>query len=338
MDIKLNKEIYVDLYKYLKISRRFGEKIVELGNIGEIPGFIHSAVGMEASGVGICYALQKADIVVPTHRKPAQLLTKGANIKYMMAEYMGKASGYNHGKGGELHCSPDLKTGVMSVESQVAVGLVPIACGIALASKFRKENRVVVSFYGDGGANEGAVHESMNMAAVFDLPVLFVCDNNGFAVTTPSSDSSKLENLSERANSYGFSGKTIDGMDVINVFETAKEIIEKIREGSGPFLLECKTYRFHGHYSGEDLLRLDYRTKEELESWKARCPVKSCRKDLIDEKICSQDELDKIDRAVEAELDEAVEFARNSKYPEPEDALKDMYASEYEGIPDKGWV
>jgi pyruvate dehydrogenase E1 component alpha subunit len=338
MKVELNKNIYIDLYRNLKIARRFGEKIIELGNTGEIPGFIHSAVGMEAPGVGICYAMQKDDIVVPTHRKPAQLLTKGADIKYMMAEYMGKATGFNHGKGGELHCSPDLETGVMSVESQVAVGLVPISCGIALASKLRNENRVVVSFYGDGGANEGAVHESMNMAAVFNLPVLFVCDNNQYAVTTPAENSSKLKNLSKRADSYGFSGKTIDGMDVIDIYSTAKEIIEKIRKGSGPFLLECKSYRFHGHYSGEDLRKLEYRTKEEIEFWKSRCPVKLCSEYLIEKGICNKEELDEIDESVESTVAEAVEFARNSKYPEPEDALKDMYATEYEGIPDKGWV
>ena len=338
MDKKLDKKIYLDLYKNLKISRRFGEKIIELGNTGEIPGFIHSAVGMEAPGVGICYELKKEDIVVPTHRKPAQLLTKGADIKFMMAEYMGKATGYNHGKGGELHCSPDLITGVMSVESQVAVGLVPIACGIALASKLRNENRVVVSFYGDGGANEGAVHESMNMAAIFNLPVLFVCDNNQYAVTTPASSSSKLKNLSERAGAYGFSGMTIDGMDVLNIFLTSKEIIEKIRGGNGPFLLECKSYRFHGHYSGEDLRKLDYRTDKEIESWKSRCPVRLCHENLIKERICNMDELDEIDKSVEAMVNDAVEFARNSKYPDPEDALKDMYASAYDGIPDKGWV
>jgi len=335
---ELDKDTCTGLYKNLRLSRRFGEKIIELGNIGEIPGFIHSAVGMEAPGVGICYALQKEDIVVPTHRKPAQLITKGADIKYMMAEYMGKASGYNHGKGGELHCSPDLESGIMAVESQVAVGLVPIACGIALASKLRNEKRVVVSFYGDGGANEGAVHESMNMASIFNLPVLFVCDNNQYAVTTPATKSSKLKNLSDRAASYGFSGTTIDGMDVVNIFITAREILDSIRNGKGPFLLECKSYRFHGHYSGEDLRKLEYRSREEIEFWKSRCPVNLCRNYLADKKICSRDELDEIDRSVEDMINEAVEFARTSKYPEPGDALKDMYATEYEGIPDRGWV
>jgi len=338
MAIELNKKVYLDLYKYVKLARRFSEKIVELGNTGEIPGFLHPAVGMEATGVGICYALQKEDMVLPTHRKPAQLIAKGADVKYMMAEYMGKATGYNKGKGGELHCSPDLEIGVMSVESQVAIGILPIAGGIALSNKLRNEKRVTVAFYGDGGANEGAVHETMNMAAIFNLPILFVCDNNGYAVTTSSKYSTKLENLSERASSYGFSGKTIDGMDVINIYKAAKEIIEKIREGGGPFLLECKSYRYHGHYTGEDILKLQYRTKEEVEYWRSRCAVKVCQEYLTGEKICSEKELNEINELVESMINEAVEFGRNSKYPDPEDALKDMYASEYNGIPDKGWV
>lgn len=338
MNIKLNKKICLDLYKNLKLARRFAEKIIELANRGEIPGFLHSAVGMEAPGVGVCYALKKEDIVVPTHRKPAHLITRGADIKYMMAEYMGKVTGYNKGKGGELHCTPEFETGVIAVEAQVSVGQAPIAGGIALANKLRGEKRVTVVFYGDGGANEGAVHETMNMASIWNLPILFVCDNNKYAVTTSTSYSSKLENLSQRASAYGFSGITVDGMDVIKIYKNAKEIIEKIRKGSGPFILECKSYRYHGHYTGEEILKLKYRTKDEIEYWKSRCPVKMCYKYLIDEKICSSEELNEIDNLVEAAINDAVEFGRNSKYPEPEDALKDMYASEYEGIPDKGWV
>ena len=335
---KNNKKFYLEMYKNLKLAREFAEKVLELGNLGEIPGFLHSASGMEAVGVGVCMALKEEDIVVPTHRKPAQLISKGAEVKYMMAEYMGKIDGYNKGKGGELHCSPDMSTGVMSVASQVAVGSVPIAAGIALADKLSKKKTVTVAFYGDGGANEGAVHETMNMAAILNLPILFVCENNKYAVSTSIDYASKINNLSERAKAYGFSGITIDGMDVLTIYEKTKELIEKIRLESSPFILECKTYRYHGHFTGERFLDLKYRTKEEVEYWQKKDPVKCFAKKLLENYGFSNDEINRINETVEKLIDEAVEFARGSKYPEPIDALDDMYATEYEGLPDKGWI
>ena len=333
-----NKDLYKKMYRNLKLARVFSEKILELGNKGEVPGFLHSAIGMEAVGVGVCMASKKKDIVLPTHRKPAQLITKGAEVKYMMAEYMGKVDGYNKGKGGEIHCSPDLNIGVMSVESQIAVGIMPIAGGIALANKLRGNNNVTIAFYGDGGANEGATHETMNMAAIWDLPILFVCEHNKYAVSTSADYSSKLENLSERARAYDFSGITIDGMDVLKVYNAAKEIIEKIRSGGGPFILECKTYRYHGHYTGEEFLKLKYRTKEEIDYWRSKDPIMNFKEKLLKSQEFKENEIEKIDQSIDTLMEEAVKFARDSEYPEPGDAFKDMYATEYKNIPDKGWI
>ena len=331
MSDSISKDIYLKMYRNLRLARRFAEKIVELGNLGEIPGFLHSAIGMEAPGVGVGMALEEQDILIPTHRKPAQLITRGADIKLMMAEYMGKVTGYNKGKGGELHCSPGLEeTGVMSVEAQVSVGTLPIAGGIALANKLRNEKRVTVVFYGDGGSNEGAVHETMNMASIWNLPILFVCDNNKYAVTTSIEYSAKIKDLSQRAVAYGFDGLTVDGMDVIEVYKNAKEIVEKIRKGSGPFILETKSYRFQGHYTGEEIMNLKYRDKEEVKKWMERCPLKVCKERLLKQKTCLEKELSDIDNKVENLINMAVEFGRASKFPEPEDAIKDMYATVYE--------
>ena len=331
-----SKENLLNIYKNLKLGRRFEEKVIELGDLNEIRGPIHPSIGMEAVGVGVCLALNEKDIIVPTHRGIPAIIAKGADIKYMFAELMGRANGCNQGKGGTMHIS-DLSIGVIGADSIVSGG-VPIALGAALVSKLRNSKKVTVAFYGDGGSNQGVVHETMNMAAIWDLPIIFVCENNQYAVSTSVKYSTKIENLSQRAEAYGFSGVTVDGMDVLAVYNAAKDIIEKARSGKGPSLLECKTYRFQGHFTAEGILGLNYRTDEEIKYWKSRCPIKSWAKKLIEEDICGQDELIEVDNLVEGLIEEAVEFARASKLPEPEDALKDMYATEYKGIPQKGWL
>ena len=320
---------YLEIYKNLKLARKFEEKTIELMNKGEIPGPLHPSNGMEAIGVGVCSALKKGDIICPSHRTISGQITKGAQIKYLLAEYMGKIDGYNRGKGGSMHINAGFENDVFGVDSVVG-GKASFSIGIALANKLRKNNHIVVAFFGDGAMNQGVVHESMNMAAIWKLPVLFVCENNKYAATTSAKYSTLLENLSVRAGAYGFNGHTVDGMDVVSVFKKSQEIIEKMREGDGPALLECNAYRYKGHWSGEELQNyIKYRSKEEIKEWELKCPIKTYKKYLINNNIYSEDKISEIDNKVEAIIEEAVDFARKSSFPSPEEGLRGMYATEY---------
>jgi len=326
----------LELYEKMVLCRKFEEKVIELVNKNEIYGTTHEYIGEEAIGVGICTALNKDDFIGSTHRGHGHIIAKGGDIKYMYAELFGRANGYNCGKGGSMHIA-DLSLGILGANGIVGAG-VPIAVGAALAIKTRNKKNIVVSFYGDGAANQGVVHEAMNMAAIWNLPILFVCENNQYAVSTSFKYSSKVKDLSCRAKSYGFDGKTIDGMDIQEVYENAFEIIGKVRSGNGPFLLECKTYRFQGHFTAESILGLNYRSDEEIDSYKQKCPIKTWQKKILNEGLCSEIEIDKIDKTIDKIIDEAIEFARSSKFPEPSDALKEMYSTKYNGIPQKGWL
>ena len=325
---EFSKEKCMDIYKKLKLGRRFEEKIVELSEKGEIPGSIHPACGMEAVGVGLRLALNEKDLLIKTHRGHPIMIAEGADIRFMFSELMGKANGYNKGKGGSMH---------LANVNGVVGSAVALAAGAALASKLKNKNQVAVGLYGDGAANQGPVFEVMNMAAIWKLPVVFICENNQYAVSTSVKYSSPLENLSERACAFGIPGVTVDGMDLIEIYKAAKELIERARSGIGPSILECKTYRYYGHWVKEPTLGLNYRTDEEIEYWKSRDPIKLWSKKILDEGICSQDEITEIDSLIENEIELALEFAYESDFPEPEEAYKDMYATEYEGIPQKGW-
>lgn len=330
MKTEIDKELYLKFYKNLKLTRRFEEKTIELMNKGEIPGALHPSNGMEAVGVGVCSALIKGDMVCPSHRTISAQITKGAEIKYLMAEYMGKVDGYNRGKGGSMHINAGFENDVFGVDSVVG-GKASLATGIALAAKLRKNNSVTAVFFGDGAMNQGVVLESMNMAAIWKLPVLFVCENNQYAATTSAKDSTLLKNLSSRADAFGFSGYTVDGMDVLAVYSKAIELVRKMREGNGPSLLEAKTYRFRGHWSGEELQNyVKYRTKDEIKEWELKCPILTFGKYLTGSNICSKSDIEAIDEEIEKILEDAVDFARASSYPPAEEGLKGMYATEYQ--------
>ena len=334
---QLDKDVCLGLYRSLRLTRRFDETTIELWNQGVIIGPLHPAIGMEAIGVGICTALKSIDFICPTHRTISSQITRGIDIRLLMAEFMGKSSGYHSGKGGSMHISP-LELGILGVDS--VIGSRPgLGAGLALASKLRGDEGVTVAFYGDGGANEGIVHESMNIAAIWQLPLLFVCENNQYAYTTSAKDANAVEPLSRRAEAYGFTGQTIDGMDVVAVYVEARQMVEKIRSGSGPLLLECHAFDFKGHWSGESQQTyLNYRTKEEVAHWEARCPVLTHRSRLLEGGISTEQELSAIDEQVERLIEEAVEFGRNSEFPNPDEALKHVYATAYKGIPQPGWI
>ncbi len=323
-----NKEKCLEIYRQLKIARRFEEKTMELGGQGEILGSIHAGIGMEAVGVGVTLALKKGDIALKTHRAHGQLVAEGVDPKYLFAELMGKENGYNKGLGGSMHLAG--LSGVLGVN-------VPMASGAALAFKMKKEPRVAVGQYGDGAANLGPLHEAMNMAAIWTLPAVFVCENNGYAVSTSSKYSTLLKNLSERAKAYGIPGETVDGMDVIEVYKAASRLIERARSGQGPAILECKTYRYEDHSKSTAAQKLAYRTNEEIEEWRKKDPVILWAARLVKENVCTKEEIAAMDASVEKTIDEGVEFARNSPLPPLELAFKYMYATECQGIPQRGW-
>jgi len=336
MSEKITKNVALQLYRKMVLCRKFEEKVVELVNKNEIYGTTHEYVGEEAVAVGVCSALRNDDLISSTHRGHGHIISKGGDIKYMFAELLGRVDGYNKGKGGSMHIA-DVNIGVLGANGIVGAG-VPIAVGAALAIKVKKMDKVVISFFGDGASNQGVVHEAMNMAAIWDLPIIFVCENNQYAVSTSVKYSLRIENISERARAYGFEGKTIDGMDVLEVYNSSKEIISKTRSENKPFLLECKTYRYSGHFTAEKILNLNYRTEDEINYYKSKCPILTFSTKIINDGICTRKELDDIDNSIINQIDEAVDFARKCKLPEPSDALNDMYAVEYKGIPQKGWV
>ncbi|MCX6620375.1 MAG: thiamine pyrophosphate-dependent dehydrogenase E1 component subunit alpha [Acidobacteria bacterium] len=327
-------EIARDMYHKMRLIRRFEERVVQLVNANEIAGTTHEYVGEEAVAVGICSALRGGDVITSTHRGHGHILAKGGEPRRMMAELFGRVTGYNRGKGGSMHIA-DLGLGIYGANGMVAGG-VPIAAGAAFASRIRKSGVVAVAFFGDGGANQGVLHETMNLAGVWQLPMLFVCENNGYAVSTASSASTSGPGIAARAAGYGFPGEVVDGMDVQAVYDAAVRACDLARSGQGPSLLECRCYRFHGHFTAEKALQLKYRTNEEIDFWKARDPIPAWAARLEGDGILPSAEREQMDEAVEALLDEAVEFARSSPWPGPEEALEHMYAVRYPGLPSGG--
>jgi len=250
----------------------------------------------------------------------------------MIAELMGKATGYNRGRGGSMHIA-DLSLGIYGANGIVGAGA-PIACGAALAAKLQGSDRVALAFFGDGGMNQGVVHEALNLAAIWKLPVVFVCENNGYAISAPISQMAALERLADRAAAYGMPGESVDGMDVLAVHAATTRAVERARARAGPTLIECRTYRFVGHFTAEKARGIKYRTDEEIAEWRKRDPVVTYPAWLRQEGICDPAQ---VDAEVEALLEEAVAFARQSAFPAAEEALDGMYAVPYPGFPARGW-
>jgi TPP-dependent pyruvate/acetoin dehydrogenase alpha subunit len=319
MDIP--KDTLVLMYERMLRIRHFESRVRDLFAAGEMPGFVHLYLGQEAVAAGACATLRADDYITSTHRGHGHIIAKGAEMKYMMAELYGKATGYNKGKGGSQHIAwPGL--GILGANGIVCGGL-PIATGAAMSARLRKSGQVTVAFFGDGASNEGAFHEALNIASAFSLPVVYVCENNLYGVGTRQSRVRKIEDISERSVGYGIHGTTVDGNDVLAVYEAVKEAVDRAREGVGPALIECKTYRWRTHFEGEPDT---YRPPEEVESWIKREPIAPYRRLLIEQRIISEHDADEIERRVIAELDDAVEFARKSPLPAPETALEDLWA------------
>jgi TPP-dependent pyruvate/acetoin dehydrogenase alpha subunit len=319
----LEKEELIKLYEGMVKIRFFEEKLIELALKGVLPGNPHLCIGQEASIVGVCANLRKDDYVTGTHRGHGHNIAKGARLDRLMAEIFGKKTGYNKGKAGTMHASA-FEEGVVGCFAIVGDGI-PVAAGVGLAIKLRGKDQVVACFFGDGATNTASFHEGINLAAIWDLPVVFVCENNQYAITTRITTTTKIKKLSERALAYGIPGVTIDGNDVFAVYEAAKKAVERAREGKGPTLLECLTYRWRGSSEGDPNRGLTYRSLQEVEEWMKKCPIKRFREKVIHEKTLTQEELDKIDKKVKEEVEEAVKFAYESPYPNPEEALEDLY-------------
>jgi len=329
------KEKLIDMYKTMLRIRRFEEKIVELVEVKGKAIQTHLYIGEEAVASGVCAALRKDDYITSTHRGHGHAIAKGISTKYMMAELLQKRTGTNKGKGGSMHIA-QIEVGNLGMGGIVGAGI-PIATGAGLSAKLRKTDQVAVCFFGDGAANIGTFHEGLNMAGKWKLPVVFVCENNLYAGLTAHSDACSVENVSVRAISYGMPSVTVDGMDVVAVYETANEAVKRAREGRGPTLIECKTYRYYGHGGTRDeemyvvpifhpgVRYSTYRSREEIKEWKKRDPIKTFSERLIMQNVLSGEELEKIDGEIRREMEEAVKFAEDSPEPAPEEALEGLF-------------
>lgn len=315
-----DKGLLNQMYQTMVLIRRFEERVNELYMQGRIPSTLHLCVGQEAVAVGVCTALREDDYVLSTHRPHGHALAKGVEPKNLMAELMAKATGCCKAKGGSMHVG-DVRVGMFPAIAIVGAN-VPIAAGCALAAKMRKSGQVAVAFFGDGAANEGAWHEGLNIAAIWDLPVIFVCENNLYAASTPFSKTFKIENVADRAPSYGIAGHIVDGNDVLAVYQAARVAVERARGGEGPTLLECMTYRLCGHSRSDPRT---YRTREEESRWQDRDPIPRFRQWLIREGICSDEELDEIAEGVEYIIDDAIAFAEASPDPQPAELYADVF-------------
>lgn len=307
------------LYTRMLTIREFETRVSYLYADGKIPGFVHLYIGEEAVAVGVCSCLRKNDTITSTHRGHGHLIAKGGDLNRMMAELFGKKTGYCKGKGGSMHIA-DLELGILGANGIVGGGI-PIATGSAYAHKLKRDSCVSVAFFGDGATNEGVFHESMNIAAAWNLPIIFVCENNNYGVSTRLSRITKIPGIAQRASAYGMEAVVADGNDVEAVLSAAQTAVDKARNGFGPTLIECKTFRHHGHFEGENVC---YLCKNELDTWKKSDPVRMAEEKLLSLGVFAH-EIDKIKQTVSWELDKAIEFAETSEYPKGEDALEDLF-------------
>lgn len=315
--------LFLRMYELMYKIRAFEEKVVDIYARGAMPGLAHLYIGEEAVAVGVCSALREDDYITSTHRGHGHCIAKGANVDRMMAELLGKVTGYCKGKGGSMHIA-DFDKGILGANGVVGGGI-PIATGAALAIKMRGNDQVVACFFGDGATNQGVFHESLNIASIWKLPVVYVCENNYYGISVSQKRHQAIKDISIRASSYGMLGISVDGNDVLAVYNAAKDAIERARKGEGPTLLVCNTYRWRGHHEGDPNRGARYRTMEEIEEWMKRCPIKRFEEYLLSQGVSSQT-LEDLRRRVKEEIEAAVKFAEESPYPEVEIALSDVYA------------
>jgi len=318
-----DRELWSELYRRMVRIRTFETAAEKAGLRGEIPGALHTAAGQEGEIVGACMALRKDDYMVGNHRSHGHPIGKGAALRPLMAELFGKRTGVCHGKGGSMHLA-DFSVGSLGETSIVGSGM-PVAVGAALGSTLQRKDRVTLCFFGDGASNEGTFHESLNLAAIWKLPVIFLCENNGYGATTPASTVMSVKDVAERAQAYAIPGSIVDGQDVLAVYAHVREAVERARRGGGPALIEAKTYRYADHAVNMGVgFGID--RGEELERWKKRDPIALFRARLIDAGIVEQ-AVAAIENEVHAAVEDALGFARSSEFPAYEEAFDDVFAA-----------
>jgi len=321
--MQVTKEKKIEMLRSMLLSRQFEEKLTALCKIeGKIPGMMIVCTGQEAVGTGVCAALAPQDIIISNHRSHNHLLAKGADPKTLMAEIYGKKTGCNKGKSGTLHLAvPEVNA--LCTTTVVGGGL-PIAVGTAFAQHYRKTDGVTVCFFGDGSADEGSFHEALNLASLWNLPVIFVCENNLYAGAQRLEEHTKVKNLADRAVAYDMPGVIVDGNDATAVYKVACIARERAVSGEGPTLIECKTYRCHGHSEADIQL---YQPKDEIAAWVEKCPIPRLRDEALAEGLVTDKEIEKMNTEVNQIVEDAVRFAEESPYPNPEEALEDVFVN-----------
>ena len=320
--MSLPSEILIKMYRAMLRIRRFEEQIWEVYTGGLMHGLAHLYIGEEAVAVGVCAALRDDDFITSTHRGHGHCVAKGGNLEAMMAEVMGRVTGHCRGKGGSMHIA-DMSVGILGANGIVGGGF-GIATGAALSAQKRGTDQVAVCFFGDGASNQGIFFEVMNFAAIWKLPVIYVCENNHYGEYTPTGNVTAGKSIADRSLPFGIPSTTVDGSDAIAVYEATAKAVERARKGDGATLIECDTYRYRGHHVGDP--GEGYRTKEEIESWMAKDPIQQLRTKILDDNIASGAELDAEEREVEKEMENALEAAKAAPYPDVAEVNQHVYA------------
>jgi len=318
---ELNGDRLREAVRLMLTIRLFDERALALYRAGEMRGTTHPYIGMEAVGVGVMLALRPDDYVTSTHRGHGHTIAKGGDPKRMMAELLGRATGYSGGKGGSMHIA-DMDKHMLGANGIVGGGM-GLATGAALTAKLQHTGAVAVCFFGDGALEQGILHEATNLAAIWKLPVLYVCENNQYAMSARSDWSVAGGDPAKRAAGYGIPGVTVDGMDLFAVHAAAADLLERARRGDGPSYLVCTTYRFHGHHAGDPL---NYREREEVERWRQQDPIERVKGAIVERGVMRQDEVDALEQRITQEIEDAVEFAKSSPEPSPDQLMTDIYA------------
>jgi len=308
----LPDKVMIDMLKKLVEIRKFEEKAIELYKIGKIRGYLHPCIGQEAIPVGACQAIGRKDYIISNHRGHGHCIARGADIKKMMAELFGKSDGYCGGRGGSMHIA-DMDLGILG-ENGIVGGGIPISVGAGLSCRMEEKGNVVLCFFGDGAANNGVFHESLNMSAILKLPVVYICENNMYAISMCSTDSVACRDIGKRSCAYDIPGYIINGSDPVEVYKTVSQAVKHAREGKGPSLIEAKTYRFYGHHPNDPA---QYREKEEVLYYTSqKDPVANFKRRLLKEKIITAEEIDKIEKRADEKIKDAVIFASESQEPD----------------------
>jgi pyruvate dehydrogenase E1 component alpha subunit len=323
MPAEFSRETLRSLYRTMATIRAFEERVAREFKTGEVPGFVHMYIGEEGVATGVCANLRDDDCITSTHRGHGHAIAKGCDLRAMMAEIYGRETGLCKGRGGSMHVA-DFTRGMIGANAIVGGGIA-LATGAALSAQVRGTDQVAVAFFGDGAANQGVLHESLNLAAIWRLPAVYVCENNGFAESTPAAYATSVEDVASRAAAYGIPGAVVDSRDVLAVYEVAGEAVDRARGGDGPTLLEAKTYRIRGHFEGDPEL---YRDDDERRAASERDPLPRLRDQLLGDETVTEADLETIQAEILAEIEAAIEYAKRSPWPDPAELTRYVYAAE----------